>query len=55
MSDNSLSSPGVFRGQARLATQQDLISLKEYLERIIAGPLNELNDNGYIQIGRAHV
>lgn len=48
MSDNSLSSPGVFRGQARLATQQDLISLKEYLERIIAGPLNELNDNGYI-------
>ena len=48
MSNNSLNSPGVFRGQARLATQQDIANLKEYLERIIAGPLNELNDNGYI-------
>lgn len=48
MADNSLNSPGVFRGQARLATQQDIINLKEYLERIIAGPLNEIDENGYI-------
>jgi len=48
MPNNTLNSPGVFRGQARLATQQDVSNLKEYLERVIAGPINELNEDGYI-------
>jgi len=48
MANNSLSSPGVFRGQARLATVQDLASLKEYIESLLTGPLMELSSQGYI-------
>lgn len=45
---NPSQSPGVFRGNARLATYQQLEQLKEYVERLIAGPINEVGDNGYI-------
>ena len=48
MANNTLSVPGVFRGQARLATQQELADLKAYFERTLTGPLMELSRNGYI-------
>lgn len=47
MSDNTLNSPGVFRGSARLATVHDLTELKNYLESIIAGG-KEIGPSGYI-------
>lgn len=47
MAEN-LNKPGVYRGQAKLATQQDLALLKQEIRQLIAGPISEISENGYI-------
>jgi hypothetical protein len=47
MANSTSNSPGVFRGNARLASQQDLAILRQELEYLIAGD-NELSEHGYI-------
>ena len=48
MANSTSNSPGVFRGNARLASHQDLAILRQELQQLIAGPINELSENGYI-------
>lgn len=48
MANSTSSSPGVFRGNARLASQQDLAILRQEIQQLVAGPINELSENGYI-------
>lgn len=48
MANSTSNSPGVFRGNARLASQQDLAILRQEIQQLIAGPINELSENGYI-------
>jgi hypothetical protein len=47
MANSTSNSPGVFRGNARLASQQDLAILRQELEYLIAGD-NGLSEHGYI-------
>jgi hypothetical protein len=49
MANSTSNSPGVFRGNARLASQQDLAILRQELEYLIAGD-NELSEHGYIPL-----
>ena len=48
MADSTSNFPGVFRGNARLASQQDLAILRQEIIQLIAGPINEVSENGYI-------
>ena len=47
MAEN-LNKPGVYRGQQKLATQEDLALLRQELRQLIAGPISEISENGYI-------
>ena len=47
MAEN-LNKPGVYRGQQKLATQQDLALLRQEIRQLIAGPISEISENGYI-------
>ena len=48
MADSTSNFPGVFRGNDRLASQQDLAILRQEIIQLIAGPINEVSENGYI-------
>lgn len=46
--ENISNSPGVFRGGCRLASAQELASLRTEIMNMISGPLNDVSENGYI-------
>jgi hypothetical protein len=48
MADTTSNIPGVFRGNSRMASQQDLAILRQEIRQLIAGPINEVSENGYI-------
>ena len=47
MAEN-LNKPGVYRGQQKLATQQELALLRQEIRQLIAGPISKISENGYI-------
>jgi hypothetical protein len=48
MADITSNMPGVFRGNSRMASQQDLAILRQEILQLIAGPINEVSEIGYI-------
>lgn len=48
MADTTSNMPGVFRGNSRMASQQDLAILRQEIRQMVAGPINEVSENGYI-------
>lgn len=48
MADTTSNMPGVFRGNSRMASAQDLANLRQEIRQLIAGPINEVSENGYI-------